>query len=106
MRPAAERTRVIGREEELTRLRDFLGAGTHRRALVLTAEPGLGKTTLWEAGIETARERRLRVLVARPSGADTHATFSGLIDLLDVVDFTELEALPSPQRRALAVAVL
>src|SRR5262245_8373374 len=105
MRPAAERTRVIGREEELTRLRDFLGAASHRRALVLTAEPGMGKTTLWEAGIEAARERQ-RVLVARPSVADTPASFAGLIDLLDEVDFGALESLPGPQRRALAVALL
>ncbi len=37
------------------------------RAIVLIGEAGFGKTTLWEAALESARERGVRVLAARPS---------------------------------------
>ena len=36
-------------------------------ALVLEGEAGIGKSTLWLAGVEAARERGLRVLSARPA---------------------------------------
>ena len=47
----------MGREPEFAVLRGFLGAASPVRALVLTGGPGIGKTTLWEAAIEGARER-------------------------------------------------
>ena len=52
---------------------------------MLVGEPGIGKTTLWEAGIAAAREQGLRVLAARPSGAEARLSFAALIDLLDGV---------------------
>ena len=77
-----------------------------RVALVLTGGPGIGKTTLWEAGVAAARERGLRVLSARASGAEARLSFAALIDLLDGVGGEELAALPAPQLRALEVALL
>jgi hypothetical protein len=56
-------------------LRTFVGDDDAPRALILTGGPGIGKTTLWDAGVDTARECGARVLSARPSGAT-------LIDLL------------------------
>ncbi|HWM10069.1 MAG TPA: AAA family ATPase [Solirubrobacteraceae bacterium] len=92
---------IIGREPELARLRDFLSSpGT----IVLEGGPGFGKTTLWEAGVELARERGLRVCAARPSGAEAQLSFAALTDLLD--DVEDLSALPAPQRHALEVALL
>jgi len=52
----------VGRAPELAALDEFLGGGTGLRALVLTGEPGIGKTTLWEAAIDAARERGIRVV--------------------------------------------
>jgi predicted ATPase len=49
----------------LAALRQFLGADELAGALVLTGGPGIGKTTLWEAGIAVAREQGARVLSAR-----------------------------------------
>ena len=98
--------RVVGREPELARLRDFVQVDSGARALVLTGGPGIGKTTLWEAGVEAAHECGLRVLVARPSSAEMHLPFTGLIDLLDGVTLDELDGLPSPQLQALAVVLL
>jgi hypothetical protein len=89
---------IYGRETELDRVSAVSG-----HALVLSGEPGIGKTTLWEAGIAAARERGVRVLVARPSGAETELSFAGLIDLCEGL---EVDMLPEPQRDALEVALL
>jgi DNA-binding NarL/FixJ family response regulator len=97
---------VVGREQELAVLHAFLGADRPQRALVLTGGPGIGKTTLWETGLELARRQHLRVLSARPSDAEARLAFAALIDLFDGVATDELSGLPLPQRQALEVALL
>ena len=54
----------------------FLDVAHPARTLVLTGAAGIGKTTLWEAGITCARERGLRVLLARPSGAEARLSYA------------------------------
>jgi hypothetical protein len=61
---------VVGRESELALLHGFLGPGEAGRALILTGEAGIGKTSLWEAGIEAARKLGIRVLSTRASAAE------------------------------------
>jgi DNA-binding CsgD family transcriptional regulator len=100
------RATTIGREPELALLLDFLDRRDGARALVFLGGPGIGKTTLWEAGIAAGRESGFRVLPARASSADARLAFAALIDLLDEVELGELDALPAPQRRALEIAVL
>jgi DNA-binding CsgD family transcriptional regulator len=97
---------IIGREPELAVLREFLGAESRQRAFVLTGGPGIGKTTLWEAGVAGAGEQRMRVLTARPRDAEAQHSFSGLADLLDDVGAEALAGIPTPQLRALEVALL
>ena len=98
---------VVGRERELAALRAFLRDDDGQRGtLVLSGGPGIGKTTLWEAGVEEARATALRVLSARPSDAEARLVFAALIDLLDGVGSDELERLPAPQLEALEVALL
>ena len=70
-------------------------------ALVLEGEPGVGKTTLWLAGLERARERGYRVLAARPAEAESALSYSALADLVRGVDDTLRSDLPEPQRVAL-----
>src|SRR5690349_15969612 len=70
-------------------------------SLVVVGAPGIGKTTLWEAGVALARERGLRVLSARASGAETQLSLASLGDLLDGVGMDELAELPAPQLHAL-----
>ncbi len=96
---------VVGRESELAELDKFV-EDSSRRSLVLIGEPGIGKTTLWEAGVDAARERGMWVLSARPSGAEAEASFAALTDLLDGIDSEVLADLPGPQLRALEVALL
>ena len=97
---------IVGREAETVALRDFVAADGPARALVLSGPAGIGKTTLWDAGIATARERGFRVLVARPSDAEMDLAYAALADLLDEVTGDELAPLPAPQREALEVALL
>ena len=54
---------VIGREEELGAIRAFLSGCRRVRALVLSGEAGIGKTILWEAGVEEAASAYGRVLL-------------------------------------------
>jgi DNA-binding CsgD family transcriptional regulator len=97
---------VVGREQELSRLASFLDGSGPARALVIEGGAGAGKTTVWEAAIRRARLRGLRVLAARPSGAEAGLSFAALTDLLVGVDVARLEGVPAPQRRALDVALL
>src|SRR4029079_17478834 len=78
-------------------------------------EPGIGKTTCWEAGVAAAREAGLRVLTARPAAAEVKLSFSALGDLLDGVELhghraLEVallrEAAEAPEPSAVAAAFL
>ena len=94
---------IVGREPELATVKDVVTRDTG--ALVLTGGPGIGKTTLWEAGLAVARERGTRLLIVRPSAAETRLPFAALIDLCDCVEAGALAGLPAPQRAALDAAM-
>jgi DNA-binding CsgD family transcriptional regulator len=96
---------VIGRDDELGLVRGLLDraeAGT--AALVLTGEPGIGKTILWESGVEEAR-RQARVLACRGAETEAAMTFAGLADLLAGCEDVVSELLPL-RREALEVALM
>jgi predicted ATPase len=94
---------VIGREPELAQLEALLESPG---AVVISGAPGIGKTTLWEAAADRARDRGLRILCARVSGAESGLAFAALTDLLEDVGTDALDTLPAPQRRGLEVALL
>lgn len=75
-------------------------------ALVLEGEPGIGKTAVWRAGVELARERGFRVLACSPASSETRLSFAALADLLANQLDDVRDVLPPPQRRALEVALL
>jgi len=97
---------VVGREDELAAISDFLEADGSPCAVVVEGEPGIGKTTVWLAAIEQAEARGLRVLRARPAESESRLAFSSLADLLGPVLEDVLGELPPPQRRALDAALL
>jgi DNA-binding CsgD family transcriptional regulator len=98
---------VVGRDAELASIRDFVTSiSDGASSLVLEGEAGMGKTTLWRAGVEAAEAAGLRVLTAEPAESETALSFSGLGDLLDPVLEDALEPLPAGQRSALARALV
>ncbi len=98
---------VVGRDAELSALRGFVESVSEGAAvLVLEGEAGMGKTTLWSAGVSNADERGIRVLRARPAESETDLSFAGLGDLLDPVLGDILGLLPPAQRRALSQALV
>lgn len=97
----------VGRDEELDALRAFLASERQAPAcLVLEGVPGIGKSTLWQAGVEAARAAGMRVLTSRPAPAERGLVHAGLGDLLDGVLDDVLPTLPPPRRVALEVALL
>ncbi len=98
---------TVGRQVERRALVSFvedLGAGP--LALLLEGEPGIGKTSLWNEGVELARARGHPVLVCRPTGSDAQLSFVGLGDLLRDVPDDAFAVLPGPQGEALQVSLL
>jgi DNA-binding CsgD family transcriptional regulator len=98
---------IVSRERELEGISEFLDLVPGRAAvLLIDGEAGIGKTTLWQAAVTAARDRSWRVLESRPVESEAKLSFAALGDLLgDVLEET-LPSLPSPQRRALLVALL
>ena len=104
---AAQLHEIVGRERELALIRAFFAAAEAApRALILEGEAGIGKTTLWEAAVREAERAGFRIIWCRPAGAEVRLSFSALADLLDRDVDEVLPSLPSPQRRALEMALL
>ena len=95
---------IFGREDELASLRAYLEKTPC--AVVLEGEAGIGKSTLWLAGLDHARARGCQVLESRPAEAEVGLAYVGLGDLFEDVIDGLLPALTPPRRRALEVALL
>jgi len=104
---AADRPVLAGRVAELREVERFLApsAAPRGRVLVVCGEPGIGKSTVWQAGVGLARSQGFAVWSARPGEAEAQLSFAGLADLLDGAGAEVLAGLPVPQRWALEVAV-
>jgi DNA-binding NarL/FixJ family response regulator len=96
---------LIGRAPELDDVEGFLSPTPAARALVVCSEPGIGKSTVWEAAVGLARSRGFAAWCARPGEAEARLSFAGLADLLESAGPGVLAGLPVPQRHALEVAV-
>src|ERR1700737_4814088 len=98
---------LVGREEELAAIVRLLDAPEQLpEVAVLPGEAGIGKTTLWLAGIDAAAARGYRIMSCRPSEAEPRFAFAGLADLLGDAAGDVLPDLPPIQRRALEAALL
>jgi DNA-binding NarL/FixJ family response regulator len=96
---------LVGRESERGAVETFLRS-TPPCALAIVGEPGIGKTTLWQAAVEHARAQGSRLLIARPTESEARLAFAGLADLLADVPDELFARLPEPQRVGLDVALL
>ena len=96
---------VVGREAELERIGGFLDRAGGELALLLEGVAGIGKTTLWRAGIELGRAQQYRVLWCQPTASETAFSFAALGDLLSPVVQDVLLRLPPPQRAAIGAAL-
>jgi AAA ATPase domain len=105
---ASSRMRTtIGRDVELDAIRALLDAlANGPRGLFMLGPPGIGKTQLWSEGVELADGSGVRALTTRPAGADARVAFAALRDLVGDAAEEVLPELPTPQRRALGVALL
>ena len=98
---------IVGREAELAAVRELMARPRGgRSALLLEGDAGIGKSTLWLAGIAAAEQQGHRVLSARPAEAEAQLALAGLADLLDSCAEEVLPRLTAPQRRALEVALV
>ena len=70
-------TELSGREVESRSIEAFLDrAATTPAVLVLSGESGIGKTALWQAGLERAQARGARVLAHRAVEAEAVLSFA------------------------------
>ena len=97
---------IVGRRAELAAVRDLLEGTRGFGTLVLEGEPGIGKTTLWLAGVQLATESGAIVLSARPTARETRLPYSALGDLVRAVDTAALDELPEPLRSSVRAAAL
>src|SRR4051794_25384247 len=94
---------LLGRHrelEELARLVAGARVGTSG-VLMLVGEPGIGKSALLDAAVESAPD--LRVLRARGIESEAHVPFAGLLELLRPA-LGAIAAIPAPQAAALESA--
>ncbi|MFG1615876.1 ATP-binding protein [Nonomuraea wenchangensis] len=92
---------MVGRETETAEIMRRIAAGRSRGGvLILTGDPGAGKSMLLDFAAGHARREGGRVLRAAGSESEAHLGFAGLHQLLRPV-LAELDSLPPWQRSAL-----
>lgn len=98
-------TGLVGRDRELEMIASFLDrTAVESEALLVSGEPGVGKTALLDAAAAAASATGRRVLRAGGVEFETPTAFSGLHQLLLPLR-EELEQLTGPLRKALQVAL-
>jgi DNA-binding CsgD family transcriptional regulator len=98
-------TSLVGREQELSRLRDLVAPPYDRsRALLVLGDPGTGKTVLLAEAARAARSAGTRVLAAAGRESEQDLAFAGLHQLLRPV-LDRVAGLPARQAQALRGAL-
>jgi hypothetical protein len=102
---AGSAPRLIGRDHDLSQLGELVdNVGVRGGTLVISGEPGVGKTALLAAAVARAGEKGLTVRRAVGVQSEAQLPFAGLHQLLQPF-LGNLDALPVPQRRALESAL-
>ncbi|WAL68711.1 AAA family ATPase [Amycolatopsis cynarae] len=95
---------LFGRETELKRLTELVDGPGECSGILLTGEPGIGKSALVTAAVSAASLAGLRVLTITGVEAEQNLAYAGLHQLLYPVR-AGVDALPAPQRAALRTAL-
>jgi DNA-binding CsgD family transcriptional regulator len=98
---AADGTALIGRDRELSRLRELVSSSADgSQVLVLLGDAGMGKTILLSEAVREARSAGMRVLSVAGRESEQNLAFAGLhLLLLPVLD--KVSDLPDRQEKAL-----
>jgi DNA-binding CsgD family transcriptional regulator len=103
--PAQQDAPIIGREAGLDRLRALVDPVPQAsEVLIVTGEPGMGKTVLLADTADRARLAGLRVLSVTGRESESKLAFAGLHQLLRPV-LSSVTALPGRQAQALSRAL-
>ncbi len=95
---------LVGRDHDLRKVRDLLGLGSGGGALLLSGDPGVGKTAVLDVIAEVAQADGTRVLRAAGVEFEAHCSYSGLNQIL--FPFHDaIGMLDAPFRHALRVAL-
>jgi DNA-binding CsgD family transcriptional regulator len=98
---------LIGRDDVVHATQRLLDPARRQpSALALEGEAGMGKTAVWLHAVAAAAAGGHRVLQARPAENETGLAYLGITDLVGPVFDEVRSALPPPQSRALAAALL
>jgi DNA-binding NarL/FixJ family response regulator len=98
---------VIARTSELHAIATILSAVPDGgQALLLEGDAGIGKTSLWQAGLRLADERGFRVLTSRSSPSETQIAFGTIGDLFAPVVEETMATLHPVQQRAIEFALM
>jgi DNA-binding CsgD family transcriptional regulator len=102
--PPAATSELIGREDEVARLDALLDSVRNRGgALVISGEPGIGKSALLQRARARASSLGARTLTTVGVESESELAFAGLHQLLRPIG-SRIEGLPHPQRQALDAA--
>jgi DNA-binding CsgD family transcriptional regulator len=97
--------RLIGRERELSALHGFMRkSAIDGAALLLSGEPGVGKSALLQAAAELAAEDEIRVIRCEGVEYESDVSFAGLHQLVDPLA-DHLQRLPLASRGGLRAAL-
>jgi len=93
---------LFGRQDALRAVSDLMGGG---RSAVAVGDPGAGKSSLLQVAARLSQRQGRRVLSITPTQFERGLPFAGLAELISQFPHGADKDLPSPQRRALAVAL-
>jgi DNA-binding CsgD family transcriptional regulator len=101
------REMLVGRDRAVTATNGFLaGLQAGPRGLIVEGDAGIGKSAVWRASLDAAREAGYLVLHAVGEQVEARMSFVGLADLIGERCDEFAGALPSRQREALDYALL
>jgi hypothetical protein len=97
---------IVGRETEVAGVDRLLTRARERpSALLIVGLPGIGKTTIFREAMRLGEDAGFAVLSCRPGASESAFALAAVADLVQDVPAAHWASLPTPQQRALEVAL-